>query len=165
MWKAAALSTILGFLAGPAAAQIVDVIVDPKEIPKQQSWGFRRIGAVGGGTNALVNPAGLDKGDKVAMWCIAGNRESRRDRGPGPFHHRPRPAASAFVVRVRHSPLRRQPEMQLTILWEEILKRFPPIEVVATTPQWRRSPTPKSPWRCGPSPLPDVVPCGRLALP
>ena len=38
-----------------------------------------------------------------------GQPRSRRDRGPGPFHHRPRAAASAFVVRVRHSPLRRQP--------------------------------------------------------
>src|SRR6266478_5730034 len=85
MWKAAALSTILGFLAGPAAAQIVDVVVDPKEIPKQQSWGFRRIGAVGGGTNALVNPAGLDKGDKVAMWCIAGNRDPEEIEDPDRF--------------------------------------------------------------------------------
>src|SRR6266446_6655662 len=72
MWKAAALSTILGFLAGPAAAQIVDVVVDPKEIPKQQSWGFRRIGAVGGGTNALVNPAGLDPGVRTGSPTAGG---------------------------------------------------------------------------------------------
>jgi hypothetical protein len=56
-----------------------------------------------------LNGKRVGKGDKVAMWYIAGNRESRRDQGAGPLHHRPAAAASASVVRIRHSPLRRQP--------------------------------------------------------
>ncbi len=55
--------------------------------------------------NGQAHPQGRQGGDVVHRR----QPRSRRDRGAGPFHHRPAASASAFVVRVRHSPLRRQP--------------------------------------------------------
>ena len=49
-----------------------------------------------------------------------------------PAAHRPCSAAShlSFGFGIHRCVGNRLAEMQLTILWEEILKRFPPIEVV-----------------------------------
>jgi len=83
--------------------------------------------------DAELNGKRIKQGDKVAMWYIAGNRDPDEIEDPDRFHHRPRAAAPAFILRVRDSPLRRQPasgDAVWTILWEEILKRFPPIEGV-----------------------------------
>ena len=51
----------------------------------------------------------IAKGDKVVMWYISGNRDEEKIDRADPLHHRPRPAAAAFVVRRRHTPLRRGP--------------------------------------------------------
>ena len=51
----------------------------------------------------------IKKGDKVVMWYVSGNRDDDGDREPQRLHHRPRAAAPAPVVRLRHPPLRRQP--------------------------------------------------------
>ena len=50
----------------------------------------------------------IRKGDKVVMWYISGNRDEEAIETPT-LHHRPRAAAPASVVRLRHPPLRRQP--------------------------------------------------------
>src|ERR1700719_2566803 len=52
-----------------------------------------------------VHQEGRQGGDVVHR----GQPRSRRDRGPGPLHHRPPAAASAFDDWARHSPVRRQP--------------------------------------------------------
>ena len=74
----------------------------------------------------------IKKGDKVAMWYISGNRDDEVieeadlfviDR-PRARHH------VAFGFGVHRCVGNRLAEMQLTILWQEILKRFPVIEVV-----------------------------------
>ncbi len=49
------------------------------------------------------------KGDKVVMWYVSGNRDETVIDEPERLHHRPRAAAPAPVVRLRHPPLRRQP--------------------------------------------------------
>ena len=61
-----------------------------------------------------------------------GQSRSRSDRDPEPAHYRSQAAASTFVIWFRHPSLRgnRLAELQLRILWEEILVRFPMIEVV-----------------------------------
>ena len=71
-------------------------------------------------------------GDKVVMWYISGNRDS--DAIPdadqfiidrvNPRHH------LSFGYGIHRCVGNRLGEMQLTVLWEEILKRFKRIEVV-----------------------------------
>jgi cytochrome P450 len=76
----------------------------------------------------------IKAGDRVAMWYISGNRDEAviadgdaydiaRER---PRHH------MSFGFGVHRCVGNRVAEMQLTIIWEEILKRFPVIEVVGT---------------------------------
>ncbi len=50
----------------------------------------------------------IRKGDKVAMWYISGNRDEEAIEEPDRFIIDRRPSAPASVVRLRHSPLRRQ---------------------------------------------------------
>jgi cytochrome P450 len=75
----------------------------------------------------------IRKGDKVAMWYISGNRDEEAIERPDDFIiDRPRPRQHlSFGFGIHRCVGNRLAEMQLTILWEEILKRFPPIEVLA----------------------------------
>ncbi|TMJ45073.1 MAG: cytochrome P450, partial [Alphaproteobacteria bacterium] len=82
--------------------------------------------------DAELNGKRIRKGDKVAMWYIAGNRDPEAIEDPDRFiidRARPRQHLS-FGFGIHRCVGNRLAEMQLTILWEEILKRFPPIEVV-----------------------------------
>jgi cytochrome P450 len=71
-------------------------------------------------------------GDKVAMWYISGNRDDDVISDPNSFnieranvrHH------LSFGFGIHRCVGNRLGEMQLRIVWEEILKRFPKIEVV-----------------------------------
>src|ERR1700680_1684671 len=74
----------------------------------------------------------LHKGERVARWYIAGNRDPEEIEDPDRFIiDRPRPRQHlSFGFGIHRCVGNRLAEMQLTILWEEILKRFPPIEVV-----------------------------------
>jgi cytochrome P450 len=71
-------------------------------------------------------------GDKVAMWYISGNRDPDSVPDPDRFIiDRPRPRQHlSFGFGIHRCVGNRLAELQLTILWEEILKRFPVIEVV-----------------------------------
>ncbi len=74
----------------------------------------------------------IRKGDKVAMWYISGNRDEAAIDRPDEFiidRARPRQHLS-FGFGIHRCVGNRLAEMQLKILWEEILKRFPVIEVV-----------------------------------
>ena len=51
----------------------------------------------------------IKKGDKVVMWYVSGNRDEEVIEQALRLHHRPRAAAHAPVVRLRHPPLRRHP--------------------------------------------------------
>jgi cytochrome P450 len=71
-------------------------------------------------------------GDKVAMWYISGNRDSEMIDNPNSFiidRARPRQHLS-FGFGIHRCVGNRLAELQLTILWEEIMKRFPLIEVL-----------------------------------
>ena len=74
----------------------------------------------------------IKKGERVVMWYISGNRDEEaipraneflidRDRSR---HH------VSFGFGIHRCMGNRVAEMQLRILWEEILQRFPRIEVV-----------------------------------
>jgi cytochrome P450 len=74
----------------------------------------------------------IRKGDKVVMWYISGNRdETVIERADDLIIDRPRPRQHlSFGFGIHRCVGDRLAEMQLTILWEEILKRFPMIEVM-----------------------------------
>ncbi len=74
----------------------------------------------------------IRKGEKVAMWYISGNRDEDAIDRPNEFiidRARPRQHLS-FGFGIHRCVGNRLAELQLKILWEEILRRFPAIEVV-----------------------------------
>jgi cytochrome P450 len=75
----------------------------------------------------------IRRGDKVAMWYLSGNRDEEAIEDADAFvidRARPRQHLS-FGFGIHRCVGNRLAEMQLTILWEEILKRdLPMIEVV-----------------------------------
>jgi cytochrome P450 len=71
-------------------------------------------------------------GDKVVMWYVSGNRDETVIESPDAFiidRERPRQHLS-FGFGIHRCVGNRLAEMQLRVVWEEILKRFPVIEVV-----------------------------------
>ncbi|MGE0595650.1 MAG: cytochrome P450 [Hyphomonadaceae bacterium] len=74
----------------------------------------------------------IRKGQKVVMWYVSGNRDDEVIENPNAFdierknvrHH------LSFGFGIHRCVGNRLGEMQLRIVWEEILKRFPRIDVV-----------------------------------
>ncbi len=74
----------------------------------------------------------IKKGDRVAMWYVSGNRDDEVIANPNDYiidRERPRQHLS-FGFGVHRCVGNRLAELQLTIIWEEILKRFPTVQVV-----------------------------------
>ncbi len=74
----------------------------------------------------------MRKGDKVMMWYVSGNRDDEVIETPDRYiidRARPRNHLS-FGFGVHRCVGNRLAELQLTIIWEEILKRFPAVELV-----------------------------------
>jgi cytochrome P450 len=73
----------------------------------------------------------IRQGDKVAMWYISGNRDESVIERPNDFWiERPRVRQHlSFGFGIHRCVGKRLAELQLQIIWEEILKRFPVIEV------------------------------------
>jgi cytochrome P450 len=96
----------------------------------------------------------IKKGDKVAMWYLSGNRDAEAIPEPNKFiidRARPRQHLS-FGFGIHRCVGNRLAEMQLKILWEEILRRFPKIEVLGEPTRVR------SPFVRGYSHLPVRIP-------
>ncbi|MFZ4110977.1 MAG: cytochrome P450, partial [Polymorphobacter sp.] len=74
----------------------------------------------------------IRKGDKVIMWYVSGNRDERAIENPDAFIiDRPRARQHmSFGFGIHRCVGNRLAELQLKILWEEILKRFDTIEVM-----------------------------------
>ena len=74
----------------------------------------------------------IKAGEKVAMWYISGNRDETVIDRPNDFWiERPRVRQHlAFGFGIHRCVGNRLAELQLKIIWEEILARFPKIEVV-----------------------------------
>jgi cytochrome P450 len=75
----------------------------------------------------------ISQGDMVVMWYLSGNRDERAIRDPEEFiidRARPREHLS-FGYGIHRCLGNRLAEMQLRVMWEEILKRFDRIELVA----------------------------------
>jgi cytochrome P450 len=83
----------------------------------------------------------IKKGDQLLMWYVSGNRDEdviknadqfQIDR-TSPRHH------LSFGFGIHRCMGNRLAEMQLRILWEEIMKRFSKIEVVGDAVRLRSS--------------------------
>ncbi|HXU99261.1 MAG TPA: cytochrome P450 [Caulobacteraceae bacterium] len=74
----------------------------------------------------------IRKGEKVVMWYVSGNRDAEAIDDPETFIiDRPRPRQHvSFGFGVHRCLGNRLAEMQLKIVWEEILERFERIEIV-----------------------------------
>jgi cytochrome P450 len=72
-------------------------------------------------------------GDKVVMWYVSGNRDPEAIEDPDNFIiDRPRPRQHlSFGFGIHRCVGNRLAELQLRILWEELLPRHPVIEVLA----------------------------------
>ena len=74
----------------------------------------------------------IKKGEKVVMWYVSGNRDETVIDNPEAFiidRERPRQHVS-FGFGIHRCVGMRLAEMQLRTVWEEILKRFPTIEIL-----------------------------------
>src|SRR6201987_2993560 len=74
----------------------------------------------------------IRKGERVVMWYVSGNRDEEAIERPNEFiidRARPRTHLS-FGFGIHRCVGMRLAELQLRIVWEEILKRFDNIEVV-----------------------------------
>jgi cytochrome P450 len=74
----------------------------------------------------------IRKGDKVVMWYVSGNRDDSVIQTPDRYiidRERPRQHMS-FGYGVHRCVGNRLAELQLRLIWEEILKRYPVIEVM-----------------------------------
>jgi cytochrome P450 len=71
----------------------------------------------------------IRKGDRVVMWYVSGNRDEAAIENPNAYIiDRPRPRQHlSFGYGIHRCVGNRLAELQLTIIWEEILKRFPDI--------------------------------------
>lgn len=87
-----------------------------------------------------LNGQTIKKGDKVVMWYASGNRDERAILNPDQFIIDRKNARKhlSFGFGVHRCMGNRLAEMQLRILWEELLKRFENIEVV-DEPQYVQS--------------------------
>jgi cytochrome P450 len=74
----------------------------------------------------------IKEGEKIAMWYVSGNRDDEVIARPNDYiidRERVRQHLS-FGFGIHRCVGNRLAELQLKIIWEEILKRFPKIEVV-----------------------------------
>ena len=80
-----------------------------------------------------VNGQLIKKGDKVVMWYVSGNRDSAQFEDPDRLIiDRPNARSHvSFGYGIHRCMGNRLGEMQLRIIWEEIMKRFSHIEVLA----------------------------------
>ena len=76
----------------------------------------------------------IREGDRVAMWYLSANRDEAAIDRPNEFiidRKNPRQHL-AFGFGIHHCMGSRLAELQLRILWEELLPRFSQIEVTGT---------------------------------
>jgi len=91
--------------------------------------------------DVVVGDKTIRKGDKVVMWYVSGNRDERAIPEPERFiidRERPRQHLS-FGFGIHRCVGNRLAEMQLRVVWEEILKRFERIEVIEEPSRVRSS--------------------------
>jgi cytochrome P450 len=111
-----------------ANPSLIDSMV-PEIIRWQTPLAFMRRTAV---ADSELGGKQIKKGDKIAMWYLSGNRdEDAIDRANEFIIDRARPRQHlSFGFGIHRCVGNRLAEMQLKILWEEMLPRFPVIEIM-----------------------------------
>src|ERR1700746_1144731 len=110
---------------------------DPSLIPSMVSEIIRYVAPVihmrrTAKEDAELGGKQIKKGDKVVMWYVSGNRDPEAIDDPDNFiidRARPRQHLS-FGFGIHRCVGNRLGELQLRILWEEVLARYPVIEVI-----------------------------------
>lgn len=79
-----------------------------------------------------LNGQTIKKGDKILMWYVSGNRDERKIDNPDDFIIDRKGARNhlSFGFGIHRCMGNRLAEMQLRILWEELLARFDKIDVI-----------------------------------
>jgi cytochrome P450 len=111
-----------------ANPELIDTMV-PEIIRWQSPVAHMRRTAL---ADAMIGDKRIRAGDKVIMWYVSGNRDDEAIDRPDAFiidRQRPRQHV-AFGFGIHRCVGMRLAEMQLKIMWQEILKRFERIEVV-----------------------------------
>ena len=101
----------------------------PEIIRYQTPLAYMRRTAV---KDSVLGGQNIKKGDKLLMWYVSGNRDSRSIEDADKFlidRHNARRHLS-FGFGIHRCMGNRLAEMQLRVLWEEIMTRFDNIEVV-----------------------------------
>ncbi len=111
-----------------ARPELVESMV-PEIIRYQTPIAYMRRTAL---DDAEIGGQAIRKGDKIAMWYISGNRDEHAIDEPDRFIvDRPRPRQHlSFGFGIHRCVGKHLAEMQLKILWEEILERGWTIEVL-----------------------------------
>ncbi len=83
-------------------------------------------------TDTVLNGKHIKAGDKVVMWYVSGNRDERFFDTPDMYCIDRKNVRKhlSFGFGIHRCMGNRLAEMQLQVLWEEILKRFDRIEVI-----------------------------------
>ena len=84
-----------------------------------------------------LNGKTIKKGDKVVMWYVSGNRDEEVIERPNDYWiDRPNVRRHlSFGFGIHRCVGNRLAELQLKIIWEEIMKRFPRVEVLEEPPR------------------------------
>ncbi len=90
--------------------------------------------------DTVLNGQFIRKGDKVILWYVSANRDERKFANPDDFDITRVNAKQhlSFGIGVHRCMGSRLAELQLRILWEELLARFDNIEVVSE-PEYAQS--------------------------
>ena len=116
---------------------LIDSMV-PEIIRWQSPVAYMRRTAL---ADAELSGKTIKKGDRVVMWYVSGNRDETVIEDADVFRidrERPRQHVG-FGFGIHRCVGNRLAEMQLKVMWEEILKRFPRIEVVGEPRRMKNS--------------------------
>jgi len=82
--------------------------------------------------DTVIGDKQIKKGDKVIMWYVSGNRDELAIDSPHDFIIDRKKARQhlSFGFGIHRCMGNRVAEMQLRVMWEEIMKRFSFVEVV-----------------------------------
>jgi cholest-4-en-3-one 26-monooxygenase len=134
--KATYSSGMLALMEHPDQRQLL--LDDPSLIPSAVEESLRMFPAFAhfrrtATRDAELNGQQIREGEKVVMWYVSSNRDETRYEDPDRFDVRRNPEHQAFGAGGRHFCLGTAlARLELRILFEETLKRYPRMELAGT---------------------------------
>ena len=141
--KATYCSGMRALMEHPAERE--KVVADPSLIPSMVEESLRMFPAFAHFRRTAIedteiNGQTIREGEKVVMWYVSSNRDESRYDDPDRFDVARNPEHQAFGAGGRHFCLGAAlARLELRILFEETLKRYPAMEL-AGTPQYAQNP-------------------------